>query len=213
MSTVVQSPFLVISCIGALALAGIVGACSSSCGGNPSTGNDAGSGSDGGSSSGSSSGMSSSGSSGGASSSGSSSGSASSSGSSSGVAEGGTDGGACTTLTIYNFDSWCTVSISGGATSVKASYTACVPSGGSVVVAVGPASGSFEVGPDPWVSITSGDAGVLVSVADAGPDESLVNINVGSTPVCALLCCPFTNGTGCANQPSSGYSTFLTDCN
>ena len=203
MRTILQSRFFLVSGLGALAAACVVSACSSSDNGNSNhsdSGTEAG-----GSSSGSSSGASSSGS-------GSSSGSTSSSGSSSGVAEAGEasttgEGGACTTVNVYNFDSWCTVSVGGAATAAAATYSACVIPGESILIDVGPKNGTFELGPDPFV-YASGPG----TATDGGGLTSTLNLLVGSTPACVLLCCPFANGTGC-DSSETGYTAFLANCN
>jgi hypothetical protein len=186
----------------ALALVIGVSACSSSSSGN------SGDGGGGGSSSGSSSGGSSSGAS--------SSGAGSSGGSSSGVAEGGPSlegGGGCTTLTVNNFESWCSISIAGtalqgvegldasaGIVSSKTPLITCV-SPGSLTLVAEPASNMFELGPDPWLYISGPggtDSGIAGTVSDAGATAtSTVSITVGSASVCVFACCPFTSGSGC----------------
>src|ERR1700722_17738749 len=96
MQTVIRSQFLFIASCGALALGGVVSACSSnSNNGNSSTNTDSGAESDGASSSGGSLDSSS-----GSSSSGSSSSGASEAGA---TAEDGSEGGACTTINVMNF--------------------------------------------------------------------------------------------------------------
>jgi hypothetical protein len=220
MRTIIQSRFLLVLGLGALAVAGVVSACSSSNGN--SNNSDSGTEADG-SSSGTSSGASSSGSSGSSSSgAGSSSGTSSSSGSSSGVAEGGAEasttgeggaeasttgeGGTCTTVNVYNFDSWCTVSVNGAATVAAATYSPCVSKGESILIAVGPKNGTFELGPDPFVYVSN-----VGTVADGGGLTSTLNLLVGSTPACVLVCCPFTNGTGC-DSSETGFAAFLANC-
>ncbi len=183
MRTVIQSRFLLISSLGALALAGVVSACSSS---NNRNSNDSGT---------------------------EAGGSPSSSGSSSGVSEGGAEasttgeGGACTTVNVYNFDDWCTVSVNYAATSVAATYSSCVTTGGFVYVNVAPASSTFELGPNPFV-YGSNDPGTEVRFDGGSP--SLLGLTADG-PACILVCCPFTNGTGC-DASESGYSAFLANC-
>ncbi len=238
MRSLVQSRFLSITSVGSLALAGVIGACSSSSpSGSPDSDNEG----DGGtSSSGSSSGGGSSSSSGAGSSSSGGSGSSSSGGASSsggttdGGGEGGTtasgeagaDGGcpgttpgtASYAITVHNFDNWCTVSLNGAAASVSSSYQACVPVGNSASIVVGPASSTFELGPNPFVRISGvelpgGDGappGTVVGDGGVGSTSS-VNVGINIGPGCVLVCCPFTDGTGC-DSSSSGYSTFLSAC-
>ena len=119
MRKVTRSQLLWIASAGSLALAAAVGGCSSKSSGNNTTTNEDGGEEDGGSSSSSGAGSSSS-----------SSGAGSSSGSSGGVAEASTEAGSteagtstdggdagCTTLNVYNFKDWCTVSVNGTALS------------------------------------------------------------------------------------------------
>jgi hypothetical protein len=213
MRDVIRTRFVVVSSVGALALAGIVSACSSSSNpGGPAQGVDSGNEGDGAGSSSSGAG---SGSSSGSSSGGSSSGSSVSDASSDALAETSTSAEAgCVDVTIKNFDTWCTVSVNGGAGTGAASIpNVCVPPNSAVTLVASPASG-FELGPTPWVFLsgTGGtDAGTAGTIAGDGGvgSTSTVTLNVGTTPACALVCCPFTNGTGC-NSAESGYTTFVT---
>ncbi len=91
-----------------------------------------------------------------------------------------------------------------------------MPSGGSARIAVGPASGAFELGPNPFVRFSGvefvGDGappGTVVGDGGVGFTSSVVvGINFGG---CVLVCCPFADGTGC-DSSQSGYTTFLSDC-
>jgi len=239
MRKVTGSQLLWIASAGSLAFAAAIGGCGSKSSGNSTATNEDGGEEDSatGSSGGSSSGAGSSGSSSGAGSSSGSS-SSSSSGSSGGVAEASTDGAVeaasssggtteagastdgggdagCTTLDLYNFDSWCSVSIGGAATSTSGTQSVCVTPGAISLVAE-PKSSTFELGPDPWVYLSgaggtdSGIAGTIVGDGGVG-STSTTSITVGSTPGCVLVCCPFTNGTGC-NSSFSGYTTFTANC-
>jgi hypothetical protein len=123
------------------------------------------------------------------------------------------DGGdaGCVMLNVYNFDGWCSVSVNGGAFSPAPSQNVCV-SPGSVALAAMAASSTFELGPDPWLSISgtggtdSGTAGML----DGGVTSTTVN--VGSTPGCVLVCCPFSsNGSGCTSA-FPGFTAFAANC-
>jgi hypothetical protein len=118
-------------------------------------------------------------------------------------------------VTVHNFDSWCTVSLKGATTSVATSYQACVPDGNSVPIVVGPASGTFELGPDPFVRFSGlevPDGSAVVQAGDGGVGStSTATVGVSTADGCVLVCCPFTGGTGC--DPSfTGYSAFLTQC-
>jgi hypothetical protein len=221
MRKVTGSRLLWIASAGSLALAAAVGGCSSKSSGNNTTTNEDGGEEDGGSSSSSGAGSSSS-----------SSGAASSSSSSGGVAEasvaeasteaGSTEAGTstdagCTTLNVYNFKDWCTVSVNGTALSFPPNSAAtggtasvCVAPGAVALVA-SPESATFELGADPWVYISgtggtdSGIPGTIVGEGGVG-STSTTTVNVGSTPGCVLVCCPFSSdGSGC-NSAFSGYS-------
>jgi hypothetical protein len=91
-----------------------------------------------------------------------------------------------------------------------ASQDPCVTPG-TIPLTAGPASGEFELGPAPWVYIsgTGGTTtGVQGTVSGGLSSESVV---VGSSPGCVLVCCPFTDGTGC-DSSFSGYTSWLTNC-
>jgi hypothetical protein len=110
----------------------------------------------------------------------------------------------CVTLNVYNFLSWCSVSVNGGGFSSAASQTVCITPG-SIPLEAKPKNSAFELAPDPWLYISgpggtdSGEPGAI----DGG--VSAATVVVGSTPGCVLVCCPFSsNGTGC--DPSFGMS-------
>jgi hypothetical protein len=209
MRNVTKARILWITSVASLALAATVNGCSSSSKTNGNNPEDAGNELDGEPAASSSSG-------GAASSSGSSSGAASSSGSSSGgstdaATEAGPSADAgdagCTTLNVYNFDEWCSVSVNGAATSPNGLQTVCVPPG-SITLVAEPKNGTFELGPDPWVYISgaggtdSGTAGTIVGDGGVG-STSTTAVVVGSTPACVVVCCPFTGGTGCSTALST----------
>jgi len=227
MHKVTGSRLLWIASAGSLALAAAVGGCSSkSSGNNSTTTNEDGGEEDGGSSS-SSGAVSSSSSSGAGSSSGSSGGVAEAStgdgaveaASSSGGAEAGateagasTDGGDAggTTLTVYNYKSWCTVSVNGSPLSYPAPPTAGVAStsvapGVEISLVVGAVQdGNFELGSDPWLYI-SGTGGTTTPISgtitgDGGiSSTSTTSVEVAAgTAGCVVVCCPFTSGSGCS---------------
>jgi hypothetical protein len=126
------------------------------------------------------------------------------------------EGNAGGMITVYNFDNWCTVSLNGAAANVSSSYQACVPIGNSAPIVVGPASTMFELGPTPFVRISGAEvpdgSSTIFSMGDGGfGSTSTVIVGITSAAACALVCCPFTDGTGC-DSSFSGYSTFLQNC-
>jgi hypothetical protein len=226
MQSITRTRILWISSVASLALATATSACSSKSSGGSSNPEDGGNEPD--SESSSSSGGSSSSSGGGSSSS--SGGSSSSSG---GVTDGGSDAAAlsdaspseggsssgadasCTALAVYNFKSWCSVGISGATPVTSAMQSACLAPG-SIPLVAEPASSVFELGPDPWVHIsgtggtTTGISGTIVGDGGVGSTSSTAVV-LGSTAGCVLVCCPFTNGTGCTSA-EDGYTAFLANC-
>jgi hypothetical protein len=127
-----------------------------------------------------------------------------------GMSEDGGDAG-CVMLNVYNFFSWCQVSVNGGSFSSAASQMVCVAPG-SIALAAEPGNSTFELGPDPWVYISgpggtdSGRPGTL----DAG--VSATTVTVGSNPGCVLVCCPFSsNGTGCTSA-YPGFTNWEGNC-
>src|SRR5580658_3662279 len=220
MNSITRARIFWIASAASLALAASVTGCSSKSSGNPAAGEDGGEDAESSSSGGSSSGTaSSSGSSGGSSSGGSSSGTASSSGASTEGGTGGTsDAGeagassdaSCTTLNVYNFKSWCSVGVNGATAATTAEQTVCLAPG-SIPLVASAASGTFELGPDPWVYIsgTGGtDSGIAGTVSGSTSTTAVV---LGSSPGCVLVCCPFTGGTGCTSS-EMGYHAFLANC-
>ena len=135
----------------------------------------------------------------------------------SGSPDSGGDGGcAGGTITVHNFDSWCTVSLNGSATSVAPSYETCVPLGNSASIVVGPASASFELGPSPFVRITGLEVpdgslpGKIVGDGGVGSTDTVI-VGMSGGPGCVLVCCPFADGSGC-DSSFSGYTSFLSEC-
>jgi hypothetical protein len=117
------------------------------------------------------------------------------------------DAGGCTTLTIYNLNSGCEVSIQGyGTPSNAAKISVCFAPGTEFTLDVSAASSAFELGPDPWVgtntTVLTEDSGSSSPTASAGT-------GVGTTPGCILVCCPM-KGTACETQ--SGYTAWLANC-
>ncbi len=95
---------------------------------------------------------------------------------------------------MKNYDSWCNVSVNGGAASSASVQTVCVAANGTVPVTAAPLGG-FELGADPWHDTTgdmgSGDPGTV----SGGVSSTTATVTTGSK--CVWACCPFTNGTGC----------------
>ncbi len=105
------------------------------------------------------------------------------------------DGG-CTTLTVKNYLSWCSVSVNGAPAVVDAVQTVCVPPS-TVNLSASPASSTFELGTPngPWHD-TAGDTGMGDPGMVVGMTSS-TTVVVGTTAACVWACCPFTDGTGC----------------
>jgi hypothetical protein len=103
------------------------------------------------------------------------------------------DAGSLTTLTVHNYDEWCTISINGGAFSIDDPQSVQVAPG-LIPLAAGPKNSGFELGP--WFHTAGdhdggGDPGIL----DGG--ISYTAVNVGTSAACVFICCPFSDGTGC----------------
>jgi hypothetical protein len=114
-----------------------------------------------------------------------------------------TDGGdaGCTTLNVYNFKAWCSGTINGTTNIVSTplgtttTTSVCLPPG-AVSLAASAVNG-FELGPDPWISVSAADGGGSAPVsgtlsADGG--TSTTTVTLGTAPGCVLLCCPFAMG-------------------
>ena len=99
------------------------------------------------------------------------------------------------TLTVKNFDVWCSVSVNGGAASTAAVQTVPISTPTDVTLVATPASSTFILGD--WHH-TDGDTGS----GDPGKVSgtmSTAKVNVGTSNVCVWVCCPFANppGSGC----------------
>ena len=131
--------------------------------------------------------------------------------------EAGVDGGGCSggTVTVHDFDGWCSVSINGGASSTASTADACIALGNSFPIVVGPASASFELGPSPFVRIRGlevpdGSAPIVTGDGGVGSTSKMI-VGMSGGPGCVLVCCPFADGGGC-EASFTGYSSFLTEC-
>jgi hypothetical protein len=124
-----------------------------------------------------------------------------------GDGEAGTDGGdldatvdagpSCVSLTVLNYEVWCSVTVNGGAAFVADAATLCVPPGTEQLAAM--ALPDFELGPTPWHD-TSGDHGDGDPGTLSGSDASTVSsttVVVGDAATCVWVCCPFDDGVGC----------------
>lgn len=98
-------------------------------------------------------------------------------------------------LTVKNYLDWCSVSVAGGAFSADGVQVVNVAPGTISLVAQ-PASAAFELAPGMWHH-TDGDTGTGDSGVVTNGRSSAVK-TVGTAPACVWVCCPFTNGTGCA---------------
>jgi len=103
------------------------------------------------------------------------------------------------TLTVLNFESWCSVTVNGGAASTAASITASVPAGTVTIVAT-PKDASFAIRPDPWFGVTDNDGGAANGTdVGSGTTETSTETVVVSAAHCVSVCCGFVGdgGTGC----------------
>jgi hypothetical protein len=110
------------------------------------------------------------------------------------------------TLTVLNYQSWCSVSINGGAASTSTSVLATLPSGSTASIVVQPASSMFVIGPDPWFGVIGDDGGGAPGLdSDAGTVETstatvvvVPNANTATGSACVSVCCgDAPSGTGC----------------
>jgi len=77
------------------------------------------------------------------------------------------------TLIVMNFLNWCSVEINGGSPSTGATVTASVTPGSMATVVATPASGSFQIGADPWFGVDQNDGGAAPGTDNgAGTGES-----------------------------------------
>jgi hypothetical protein len=97
------------------------------------------------------------------------------------------------TLTVKNFQSWCSVQINGGAASTNATVTASVAPGSMAMIVAAPTNGSFEIGPNPWFGVDpGGDAAAPGTDVGSGPNETStvgVTINQAGAAQCVSVCC------------------------
>jgi hypothetical protein len=119
-----------------------------------------------------------------------------------GSAEAGTldsavEASACVSLTVLNYEVWCSVTVNAGAAFVADAETLCVPPGTEQLAAT--ALPNFELGPAPWHD-TAGDNGDgdPGTVTDGGMFAvNSTTVVVGDAATCVWVCCPFDDGVGC----------------
>jgi hypothetical protein len=112
----------------------------------------------------------------------------------------GATGGNCSgatpvSLSVKNYEAWCSVSVAGGTASSAAEQTVCVASGSVALTAT--ALASFQLGD--WHG-TSGDTGNgdPGTVTGSGPSaQSAATVMTSGSSACVWVCCPFTGGAGC----------------
>ncbi len=107
-----------------------------------------------------------------------------------------------TPLTVKNIDSWCAVTVNGGAPDDPSSQRFRPPVRPSQLTATpNPADGStFELGPAHTWFKTDGDTGggdPGTSVGGGTQPTNTATVTVGTTAKCIYACCPFSDGTGC----------------
>jgi len=97
----------------------------------------------------------------------------------------GTGGGGCSgsevSLTVMNFDVWCTFEINGANKSAGASEQVCVPSGEVKLSAT--ANPGFVLGTKPWNDVDSQSA------------DGSATVKVTSGSKCVWVCCPGKGGS------------------
>ena len=97
------------------------------------------------------------------------------------------------TLTVKNFLNWCSIEIDGGTASTDATVTASVTPGSMVTIVATPASGSFEIGPNPWFGVDQNN-GAAAPGTDVGSGTSetstaVITINQAGAAQCVSVCC------------------------
>jgi hypothetical protein len=99
-------------------------------------------------------------------------------------------------LTVYNIDTWCSVSVGSNAASIAAKQTVCVADGAVTLVAK--AKNTTYILGD-WHGTTgdtgSGDPGTVTDAGGAA--ESQASVSVSGATACVWVCCPFAGGSGC----------------
>jgi hypothetical protein len=102
------------------------------------------------------------------------------------------------------------VSVNGGAFSTASTQSECVAPG-AIDLEAKPASGTFELGPDPWLYISGTGGTTTGSLGTVAGGVSSTTVAVDGSQGCVLVCCPFTDGSGCTSA-FSGFTTFTQNC-
>lgn len=105
---------------------------------------------------------------------------------------------ASVTLTVMNFLDWCSVSINGGAASANATVSATVTGGSVATIVATPASGAFQIGPDPWFGVdqNNGSAAPGTDVGSGTTETSTAKVTIsGSGTQCVSVCCQEPNNS------------------
>jgi hypothetical protein len=98
------------------------------------------------------------------------------------------------TLTVMNFLGWCSVAVNGGAGSTAATISVPVSPGSVASIVASPASGAFQIGPDPWLGTDEADGGPAPG-ADVGSgtaaETSTVTVTMSASGAnrCVSVCC------------------------
>jgi hypothetical protein len=104
-----------------------------------------------------------------------------------------TTSGGTATLTVENFLNWCSVEINGGSASTDATVTASVAAGTVATIVATPASGSFQIGPDPWFGVdqNGGAAAAGTDVGGGAVESSTATVTMTQTGAsqCVSVCC------------------------
>ena len=98
-------------------------------------------------------------------------------------------------LTVKNVLSWCSVSVNGGAASTAASQIVNVQPG-MITLTASPVAG-FILDAHMWHH-TDGDTAGTGEAGSVTGMTSTAKATVTAAAKCVWVCCPFTNGTGCA---------------
>jgi hypothetical protein len=104
-------------------------------------------------------------------------------------------------VTLFNFDSWCTLTANGTAVTSSPQIVYVAPNSTVTLIAT-PLSSSFEIGPDPW-QFSDGGAAQGATSGSGATETSTLSFSIGSSPQCIQVCCPFSSGGGCSG---SGWS-------
>ncbi len=104
-------------------------------------------------------------------------------------ADAGADSGV--TLTVMNFDSWCSITVNGGTPITGGSGTATFAPGSKVtLVATADNSCSCQIGADPWFGVDQNDGGAAPGSDSGTPGVTEATVTIGtSSTQCVSVCC------------------------